>query len=120
MPSNFLHCGFIRLILPEARIIHCRRDPVDTCLSCYTKLFAGEQAFTYDQRELGQYHRSYQALMAHWRATLPASHFLEVDYEAMVEDVEDKPGASSIFSPCHGTRRACASTRHSGLCELRA
>ncbi len=86
MPSNFLYCGLIRLILPEARIVHCRRDPVDTCLSCYTKLFAGEQAFSYDQRELGQYHRAYQALMAHWRATLPASHFLEVEYEAMVGD----------------------------------
>jgi len=88
MPSNFLYCGMIRLILPDARIVHCRRDPVDTCLSCYSKLFAGEQSFTYDQRELGQYYRAYQGLMAHWRATLPASHFLEVDYEAVVEDVE--------------------------------
>src|SRR5207253_3739826 len=82
-----LYCDFVRVFLPGARIVHCRRDPVDTCLSCYTKLFAGEQAFTYDQTELGRYHRSYQALMAHWRATLPASHFLEVDYEAMVEDL---------------------------------
>ena len=81
-------CGLIRLILPDARIIHCRRDPVDTCLSCYTKLFAGEQAFAYDQTELGRFHRAYQALMAHWRATLPASHFLEVDYEAVVDDLE--------------------------------
>ena len=88
MPSNFLYAGFIRLILPDAHIIHCRRDPVDTCLSCYTKLFAGEQPFAYDQTELGRFHRAYQALMAHWRATLPASHFLEVDYEAVVEDVE--------------------------------
>jgi tetratricopeptide (TPR) repeat protein len=88
MPSNFLYAGFIRLILPDAHIMHCRRDPVDTCLSCYTKLFAGEQAFAYDQTELGRFHRAYQALMAHWRATLPASHFLEVDYEAVVEDVE--------------------------------
>ena len=88
MPSNFLLAGFIRLILPDARIIHCRRDPVDTCLSCYTKLFAGEQAFAYDQTELGRFHRAYQGLMAHWRATLPASHFLEVDYEAMVDDLE--------------------------------
>jgi tetratricopeptide (TPR) repeat protein len=88
MPSNFQLCGMIRLILPDARIIHCRRDPVDTCLSCYTKLFAGEQAFTYDQTELGRFHRAYQKLMAHWRATLPASHFLEVDYEAVVEDIE--------------------------------
>ena len=88
MPSNFLLCGMIRLILPDAHIIHCRRDPVDTCLSCYTKLFAGEQAFSYDQSELGRYHRAYQALMAHWRAILPASYFLEVDYEALVMDIE--------------------------------
>ena len=88
MPSNFLYCGLIRLILPDARIVHCRRDPVDTCLSCYTKLFAGEQNFSYDQTELGRFHRTYQALTAHWRATLPASHFLEVQYEAVVEDIE--------------------------------
>ncbi len=88
MPSNFLYCGFIRLILPGARIIHCRRDAVDTCLSCYTKLFAGEQSFTYDQRELGRYHRAYQGLAAHWRAVLPPSNFLEVDYEATVADTE--------------------------------
>jgi tetratricopeptide (TPR) repeat protein len=88
MPSNFLLCGLIRLVLPDATIIHSRRDPVDTCLSCYTKLFAGEQAFTYNQTELGSFHLSYQGLMGHWRATLPASHFLEVDYEAVVDDVE--------------------------------
>ena len=88
MPANFLARGLVRLILPDARIIHCRRDPVDTCLSCYTKLFAGEQAFAYDQTELGRFHRAYQALMAHWRAMLPRSHFLEVDYEAVVDDVE--------------------------------
>jgi hypothetical protein len=88
MPSNFFYCGMIRLILPDARIVHCRRDPVDTCLSCYTKLFAAHQPFAYDQAELGRYHCAYQTLMAHWRATLPASHFLEVDYEAVVRDVE--------------------------------
>jgi tetratricopeptide (TPR) repeat protein len=88
MPSNFLHAGIIRLVLPDAHIIHCRRNAVDTCLSCYTKLFAGEQPFAYDQTELGRFHRAYNALMAHWRAILPASHFLEVDYEAVVDDVE--------------------------------
>jgi tetratricopeptide (TPR) repeat protein len=88
MPSNFLLAGMIRLILPDAHIIHCRRNAVDTCLSCYTKLFAGEQAFAYDQTELGRFHRAYQALMAHWRSILPASHFLEVDYEAVVDNVE--------------------------------
>jgi hypothetical protein len=78
-PSNFLFGGMIRLILPDAHIIHCRRNAVDTCLSCYTKLFAAEQSFTYDQTELGRFHRAYQGLMAQWRATLRSSHFLEVE-----------------------------------------
>jgi tetratricopeptide (TPR) repeat protein len=88
MPANFLYAGLIHLILPGARIIHCRRDPVDTCLSCYSKLFTEEQPFTYDQTELGLFHRDYQTLMEHWRAVLPASHFLEVDYETVVDDLE--------------------------------
>ena len=88
MPANFMYAGLIRLMLPGARIIHSRRNPVDTCLSCYSKLFTSEQAFSYDLAELGQFHLGYQTLMAHWRAVLPASHFLEVDYEAMVADPE--------------------------------
>ena len=90
MPSNFLYAGLIRLMLPDARIIHCRRDPVDTCLSCNYEAFRGEQMFAYDLAELGRFHRGYQALMAHWRKVLPASHVLEVDYEAVVEDVESE------------------------------
>ncbi|HTY66464.1 MAG TPA: sulfotransferase [Alphaproteobacteria bacterium] len=88
MPANFLRAGLIRLILPDARIIHCRRDPADTCLSCYSRLFEGEQAFAYDQVELGRFHRDYQGLMAHWRAVLPADRLLDVDYEAVVDDLE--------------------------------
>ncbi len=88
MPSNFLWAGLIRMILPEARMIHVRRDPADTCLSCYTKLFAKEQLFSYNLPELGQFHRDYQTMMDHWRAVLPASHFLEVEYEAVVDDLE--------------------------------
>ena len=88
MPANFLYTGLIRLILPEAHIIHCRRDPLDTCLSCYTKLFTGEQSFTYNLTELGEFHKGYQELMTHFRATLPSSHLLEVDYESVVEDIE--------------------------------
>ncbi|HTH17333.1 MAG TPA: sulfotransferase [Magnetospirillum sp.] len=88
MPANFLHAGLIRLILPNARIVHCRRDPVDTCLSCYTKLFGAEQSFTYDLAELGAFHRAYQALTAHWRKVLPQDRFIEVDYEAVVDDLE--------------------------------
>ncbi len=88
MPANFLYAGLIHAMLPQARIIHCRRDAADTCLSCYSKLFTREQLFSYDQRELGEFHRAYQSLMAHWRSVLPASHFLEIDYETVVEDTE--------------------------------
>jgi tetratricopeptide (TPR) repeat protein len=88
MPVNFIHAGLIRLIFPNARIIHCRRDAVDTCLSCYTRLFTTEQRFTYDLAELGQFYLDYQNLTDHWRAVLPASHFIELDYEAVVDDLE--------------------------------
>jgi tetratricopeptide (TPR) repeat protein len=84
--SNFLYLGAIHRIFPRARIIHCCRDPLDTCYSAYTKLFVGENAFTYDMRELGLYYRSYHALMAHWRRTLGSDTFLEVDYETLVSE----------------------------------
>jgi tetratricopeptide (TPR) repeat protein len=87
MPANFLYVGLIRLILPNARIIHCRRDAADTCLSCYTKLFAAEQLFTYDLAELGSFHGAYERLMAHWRTRVPADRFIEVRYEDVVDDM---------------------------------
>ncbi|MFM0305605.1 sulfotransferase [Paraburkholderia sediminicola] len=88
MPGNFLYAGLIPLILPGARVIHVRRDPVDTCLSCYTKLFGGEQQFTYNQSELGVFYRHYERLMAHWREVLPSERFIEVDYETVVDNLE--------------------------------
>jgi len=88
LPGNFRHAGAIHLALPKARIIHSRRDPADTCLSCYTKLFTAEQAFAYDLAELGRFHLAYQELMAHWRAVLPSQSLIEIDYEAVVADVE--------------------------------
>ncbi|HTH96798.1 MAG TPA: sulfotransferase [Stellaceae bacterium] len=88
MPANFLYAGLIHLALPGARIIHCRRDPLDTCLSCYSKLFSAEQNFAYDLVELGRFHRGYQRLSDHWRAVLPATSFIEIDYAEMVEDLE--------------------------------
>jgi tetratricopeptide (TPR) repeat protein len=90
MPGNFLYIGLIRLILPNARIIHVLRDPADTCLSCYSKLFTSGQGFSYDLAELGRYHRAYQRLMAHWRSVLPAGSMLEVRYESLVENFPDE------------------------------
>lgn len=88
MPVNFVYAGLIHLILPDARIIHCRRDPVDTCLSCYSKSFSVGQLFSYDQTELGRYYNDYQKIMEHWREVLPTTHFLEVDYESVIDDLE--------------------------------
>ena len=57
LPNNFLYIGLIHLALPGARIIHVERNPIDTCLSCFSKLFTGDLAFTYDLAELGRYYR---------------------------------------------------------------
>jgi tetratricopeptide (TPR) repeat protein len=88
LPSNFLLAGLIHLALPNARIIHVVRDPVDTCMSCYSKLFADGNPFSYDLAELGRYYRHYAALMAHWHCVLPAGRILEVRYEDVVADLE--------------------------------
>ncbi len=88
MPLNFLYVGLIRLILPNARIIHTMRDPVDTCVSCFTTLFTHGQPFSYDLAELGRYYRWYHRLMAHWRAVLPAGVMFDVAYEDVVDNLE--------------------------------
>ncbi|HEX4143943.1 MAG TPA: sulfotransferase [Pirellulales bacterium] len=88
MLSNFAYIGLIRLILPAARIIHAVRDPVDTCVSCFSKLFTAGAAFSYDLAELGRYYRMYGELMEHWRSVLPAGAMLEVVYEEVVDNVD--------------------------------
>ncbi len=87
-PSNFHHVGLIRLILPNARIIHTMRDPVDTCVSCFSTLFAQGQTFSFDLAELGRYYRRYDELMKHWRSVLPAGALLDVSYAEVVDDLE--------------------------------
>jgi tetratricopeptide (TPR) repeat protein len=98
MPNNFLFAGLIHLSLPNAPIIHTVRNPVDTCLSCFSKLFTGQQNHTYDLAELGRYYRQYQLLMAHWKRVLPAGRILDVHYEELVEDVEGQ--ARRIVAHC--------------------
>jgi tetratricopeptide (TPR) repeat protein len=98
MPVNFLHLGLVHLALPNARIIHTRRDPVDTCWSCYARLFGGEQQFAYDLGELGRYYRRYETLMAHWRGILPPGTMFEIDYELVVDDLEQQ--ARRIIAYC--------------------
>ena len=88
MPSNYYFAGLIHLALPNAKLIHTMRDPVDTCVSCFSKLFSAEQNHTYDLSELGRYYRHYEKLMAHWRRVLPQDRMLDVRYEDVVADLE--------------------------------
>jgi tetratricopeptide (TPR) repeat protein len=88
MPGNFFKIGLIRLVLPNAKIIHTMRDPIDTCVSCYSKLFASGHRYTYDLTELGRYYRCYETLMAHWRSVLSPGAMLDVSYEDVVDDLE--------------------------------
>lgn len=87
MPNNFVHLGLIDILFPGARVIHCLRDAMDTCLSCYFHNFGGEHAYAYDLENLGTYYRQYQRLMAHWRGVIRIP-MLEVRYEDMVKNPE--------------------------------
>jgi tetratricopeptide (TPR) repeat protein len=98
MPSNFYFIGLIHLALPNAKIIHTIRDPVDTCVSCFSKLFTHGQDFSYDLGELGRYYKRYEHLMAHWRGVLPEGRILDVQYEDVVEDLETQ--ARRILAHC--------------------
>ncbi|MCI0400692.1 MAG: tetratricopeptide repeat protein [Gammaproteobacteria bacterium] len=85
LPFNYEHLGLIALLFPKARIIHCRRDPVDVCLSIYFQHFTAQHPFAYDLRDIAHYYHEYQRLMAHWRALWPG-RMLEVDYETLVSN----------------------------------
>jgi tetratricopeptide (TPR) repeat protein len=86
MPANFMHLGMIHAALPDARIIHMRRNPVDTCLSIYFQNFHIAHTYSNDLDDLAHYYEEYRRLMRHWQATLPRDAILEVPYEALVDD----------------------------------
>jgi len=89
MLLNFRFVGLIHMALPNARIIHTVRDPMDTCLSCFSNLFAGKsQPYAYDLSELGRYYRAYESMMTHWRTVLPSNVMLDVQYEGVIADFE--------------------------------
>jgi len=90
MPSNYYFAGLIHLALPNAKIVHTTRDPIDTCISCFSKLFTMEQNHTYDLGELGRYYKRYEQLMEHWHRVLPPGRILNVRYEDVVADLESQ------------------------------
>ena len=89
MPFNFLHLGLIELLFPRTRIIHCVRDPLDTCISIYFNRFPKELAFTQDLATLGLYYRRYREIMRHWQHVLKLRMF-PFSYEALVAKPEEQ------------------------------
>jgi Flp pilus assembly protein TadD len=86
LPANFRMIGPIHLTLPRARFIHCRRHPVDTCLSNYFTQFTKVQSQACSRDDLVFYYREYSRLMEHWRTILPPERLLEIDYEELIAD----------------------------------
>ena len=87
MPNNFRHIGLLHLMLPNARIIDARREPLACCFSNFKQLFASGQEFTYSLDDIGRYYRAYVRLMDHWDAVLPGK-VLRIQHESVVEDLE--------------------------------
>ncbi len=88
-PLNYELLGLIHTVFPKAKIIHIRRNAVDTCLSIYSTHFGGGPNFAYKQDNIVFHYREYLRLMEHWRAVLPAENFFEMDYEQLVADKEN-------------------------------
>ncbi len=88
MPHNFLHLGLIHMAFPNAKIIHCRRNPVDTCLSIYFQNFPALHPYAYDLDDLAAFYTQYDRFMQHWRKVIPPTTMLEVQYEDLVADQE--------------------------------
>ena len=98
MLTNYYYVGLIYLLFPNARVIHCKRNAVDTCISCYSKMFREDMPYTYDLKEIAHYYRKYSELMDHWKNVLPKSFILEVKYEEVVGNLEEE--ARRIVAHC--------------------
>jgi hypothetical protein len=120
MPHNFERLGLIALMFPKARVIHCRRDPVDTCLSIFMQDFQQAHGYASDLKALGLYYAEYARLMDHWRQVLPLP-LVDVEYERLIDDTPAKIREIIDFAglkwddAClnfQRTRRAVATSSH--------
>ena len=99
MPGNFKCLGLILAALPNARIIHLGRSPLDTCLSIYFQDFHAAHAYASDLDDLAHYYRHYLRIMEHWRAAIPEKSILEVSYEELIDDPEAWSRRMLEFAP---------------------
>lgn len=89
LPTNFLHLGLISTLFPNARVIHCHREPLDVCLSIYFQRFAQGHFYAYDLHDIAAYYAEYERLMSHWKKVLPVE-ILDVQYEKLLDDLESE------------------------------
>ena len=108
--------GLIHMIFPKARIIHCRRNPIDTCLSIYSTYFTARMDFSADRGDLVFFYRQYERLMAHWQQVLPPEVYYETQYEELVADREARSASWSRSAASIGTTRAWCRSRTSVRC----
>lgn len=87
MPGNFLNLGLISIMFPQAKVIHCLRDQLDTCLSCYFQRFRTGHDYSHDLKDLGRYYLEYERLMEHWQQVLPQKPY-ELAYADLVQNQE--------------------------------
>ena len=120
LPHNFLHLGLAAILTPQARVIHCVRDPVDTCLSCYFQHFAGPaNAFASRLDALSSFYGQYHRLMKHWASVLPLE-VMTVRYEDVVADRSRRASKCSrsgaLMGSCstglHKSARVCATASY--------
>jgi tetratricopeptide (TPR) repeat protein len=90
LPQNFYLVGLIQKLFPKAKIIHCKRDPVDTCLSVYVTPYNGPVRFAHVKKNIIDHYRNYSRLAAHWSKVIPGDAYLDVDYESLVACPEDE------------------------------
>ena len=97
LPGDFEILGFIRMLLPKAVIVHCRREPMATCWSLFTANFGMHSPYYNDLEHLAHYYGQYRRLMAHWSAVLQPA-MIEVDYERLIDDPE--PAIRALVAGC--------------------
>lgn len=127
LPMNFWNVGFIAKALPQARILHLVRDPMDTCFSNLRTLFAGVALYSYTQEELGRFYLQYRRVMDHWREVAPGL-VLDVHYDQLVSDPDSvveqvvahcglsaHPGLADVSRPGGRVATASASTARKGI-----
>ena len=98
MPNNFVHIGLIKLILPRAKIIDARRNPMDACFSCFKQYFAKGQHFTYDLDDIARYYKDYIRLMDYWKRLFPNEIFT-INYEDIINNPNDR--IEDLLDFCH-------------------